>query len=132
MKDDPKALLTVCSTRLALLSEKEQRECGVARPVARVQLKSRHWRIRTIKGELVDEVVGDGVVGAHPVLEAGAHLQMILSLQHDRRSGRPPCAGSQCAHPVVQPVWTFRVQSHACPPCGLWSPATRRMLGLRP
>ena len=61
----------VRSTRLALLSEREQRECGVARPVARVQLKSRHWRIRTIKGELVDEVLGDGVVGVHPVLEAG-------------------------------------------------------------
>lgn len=78
----------------------------MARPVARVQLRSRHWRIRTIKGELVDEVVGDGVVGVHPVLEAGAHLQMILSSRCGRRPGRPPCAGSRCAHPVLPPVRT--------------------------
>jgi ApaG domain len=85
-------LLSVCSTRLALLSEREQRECGVARPVARVQLKSRHWRIRTIKGELVDEVVGDGVVGAHPVLEAGAPTL------------------------CCKPLRTSRAQSHVHPP----------------
>lgn len=79
----PNLLLSFCSTRLALLSEREQRECGVARPLARVQLKSRHWRIRTIKGELVDEVVGEGVIGAHPVLHAGARLQIAwLSAAH--------------------------------------------------
>jgi uncharacterized protein affecting Mg2+/Co2+ transport len=49
----------------------------VARPAARVQLKSRHWRIRTIKGELLDEVVGEGVIGAHPVLHAGRILQSL-------------------------------------------------------
>lgn len=62
-----------CSTTLALLSEKEQRECGVAQPVKSVQLKSRHWIIRNAAGAQIDEIAGEGVIGAHPVLHAGGH-----------------------------------------------------------
>lgn len=54
----------------------------MAKPLKCVQLKSRHWIIRNAKGDLIDEMVGDGVVGTHPVLHAGmawhlcSHLEM--------------------------------------------------------
>lgn len=46
----------------------------MAKPLQRVQLKSRHWIVRNGKGDLMEEVAGEGVVGAHPVLYAGRDL----------------------------------------------------------
>ena len=53
------------------MSEAQQREAGVSRPAASVQLRSRHWRVFDQAGELVDEIQGDGVVGQQPILRAG-------------------------------------------------------------
>ncbi len=55
-----------------------------------VQLMSRHWVITDAEGEL-EEVVGEGVVGQQPRLEAGAHFDYtsfcILRTPHGSMRG---------------------------------------------
>jgi hypothetical protein len=62
------------------MSEAQQREAGVSRPVASMQLRSRHWRVFDQAGELVDEIQGDGVVGQQPILRAGGAKMFRVSV----------------------------------------------------
>lgn len=59
-----------------LLSEEEQRNAwpasiGPFKVKHRVQLLTRTWRIRDQNKQIIDEIHGPGVVGAHPMLAAG-------------------------------------------------------------
>lgn len=74
----------LCSVRFSLLPKQEQAAAWQAhgkplhqfRPLDRVQLLSRHWKIwgppfAEGKRALMQEVNGEGVIGDYPVLEAG-------------------------------------------------------------
>lgn len=65
-----------CSVRFSLLGEASQAAAwpataGAFRPLASVQLRSRHWVIRDGRGEVDSEVRGEAVVGHYPLLIAG-------------------------------------------------------------
>lgn len=62
----------MCSIRFYLLSEEEQAAAGLDPPLLSAQLQSRHWVIRGARGEVLDNIRGDGVVGEYPELQAGA------------------------------------------------------------
>ena len=51
-------------------------------PVRRVQLESRAWRILSAAGEVLNEVVGEGVIGEYPRLEAGDSEFVYQSCTH--------------------------------------------------
>lgn len=69
-------LFPPCSVRFDLLPEEEQAArwaatAGPFRPLASVQLRSRHWLIRDARGAVESEVRGEAVVGHYPLLRAG-------------------------------------------------------------
>lgn len=72
------------------------------------QLKSRHWIITDGNGR-VQEVRGDGVVGAQPVLRPGEHFEYTsgcsLPTQHGTMHGtyQMVCAGGDRFDAVIAP-----------------------------
>lgn len=68
------------SIRFYLLSEAEQEAIGLAPPLLSAQLQSRHWIIRGADGRELDRINGDGVVGEHPLLQAGARSNLGFRL----------------------------------------------------
>ncbi|KAG2435460.1 hypothetical protein HYH02_011960 [Chlamydomonas schloesseri] len=55
---------------------------SAAQCLSRCQLSTRHWRIRDERGEVADEVRGEGVIGKHPLLEAGGAEFAYCSCTH--------------------------------------------------
>ena len=66
-----------CSVEFALLAQDEQkrkwshRDGPYVRPIASVQLQTRHWIMRDVNGEVTSEVRGEGVIGEFPILIPG-------------------------------------------------------------
>jgi hypothetical protein len=65
------------SVRMSLVPEAEQRArwpgtAGPFRPYAAVQLRARHWVMRSAAGAVTNEVRGEGVIGQYPTLRPGA------------------------------------------------------------
>ncbi len=65
------------SVRMSLVPEAEQRAhwpstAGPFRPFAAVQLRARHWVMRSAAGAVTNEVRGEGVIGQYPTLRPGA------------------------------------------------------------
>jgi len=62
---------------MSLVPEAEQRAhwpstAGPFRPFAAVQLRARHWVMRSAAGAVTNEVRGEGVIGQYPTLRPGA------------------------------------------------------------
>lgn len=79
----------VCSVEFSLLAPDEQKQNWsqndgpYVRPIASVQLQTRHWIMRDENGEVTSEVRGEGVIGEFPILTPG-RLTNISSDSHYR------------------------------------------------
>lgn len=90
-----------CRVAFSLLPVAEQSAvwpatAGPFRPLTCVQLKSRHWIIRTKQDQETEEVQGDGVVGEFPILTPGSH-----ALAPSKQSGRLLCMTPKSAMQTI-------------------------------